>query len=110
MRKKLVYHRMDLIDCSIKNSIFIEASPTTGRLFSALCRIVHNYLEYCEGYTEARIRTDEEYIRNEVNRQHSCIYIVWLYEPEPRTLVNSIQLILHNTPVLNLILMNPTIL
>ena len=46
MRKKLVYHRMDLIDCRIKNSIFIEASPTTGRLFSALCRTVHNYLEY----------------------------------------------------------------
>ena len=37
------------------------------------------YLSYealytcCEGYT------DREYIRNEANRQHTCIYIVWIY-------------------------------
>ena len=52
MRKKLVYHRMDLLDCSIKNSIFREASPTTGRQFSALCKIVHNYLEYILALTD----------------------------------------------------------
>ena len=45
----------------------------------------HIDLRYCEGYTDNRIRTDGEYIHNEANRQHTCIYIVWLYELEPRT-------------------------
>ena len=62
----------------------------------------------CEGYSGIRIRTDDPYIRNVASGGAHCIYIVWLYEP--RTLVNSIQLIPHNTPALNLILMNPMIL
>ena len=57
----------------------IREEPAVGRVSTT------GYYSRCEGYTDNRIRTDEEYIRNEANRQHTCIYIVWLYEP--RTLV-----------------------
>ena len=51
----------------------IREEPAVGRVSTT------GYYSRCEGYTDNRIRTDEEYIRNEANRQHTCIYIVWIY-------------------------------
>ena len=74
-----------------------------------LLQVLYLGITNCEGYSGIRIRTDDPYTvsLNVASGGAHYIYIVWLYKPRtPET----IQLIPYNTPVLNLILMNPMIL